>query len=65
MKINRVELIKKLIRKEYKGKKKRPNAIDILGIIRKYDLQLHKSDGKRRSREAMTKAVAKAYSSLR
>ena len=64
MKINRVELIKKLIRKEYKGKKKRPNAIDILGIIRKYDLQTHRSDGKKRSREAMKRAVAKAYNSL-
>ena len=64
MKVSRYELIKKLIRKEYKGKKKRPNAIDILGIIRKYDLQLHRSDGKRRSREAMTRAIAKAYNSL-
>ena len=63
MKLSRVELIKKLIAKEYK--KKRPNAEEMIAVIRKYDLQLHKSDGKRRSREAMTKAVAKAYSSLR
>ena len=64
MKVSRYELIRKLIRKEYKGKKQRPNAIDILGIIRKYDLQTHRSDGKKRSREAMKRAVAKAYNSL-
>ena len=63
MKISRMELIKKLIHKEYK--KKRPNANEMLKVIRKYDLMLHRSDGKRRSREVMTKAVAKAYKSLR
>ena len=62
-KINRFELIKKLIQKEYK--KKRPNATEMLAVIRKYDLMLHRSDGKRRSREVMTKAVAKAFKSLR
>ena len=62
-KINRFELIKKLIQKEYK--KKRPNATEMLAVIRKYDLQRYRSDGKKRSREAMTKAVAKAYKSLR
>ena len=62
MKISRFELIQKLIRKEYK--KKRPNAIQMMALIHKYDLQLHKSDGRKRSREAMTKAVAKAFKSL-
>ena len=62
MKISRWELIKKLIHKEYK--KKRPNANEMLGVIRKYDLQRYRSDGKKRSREAMTKAIAKAYKSL-
>ena len=62
MKISRFELIQKLIRKEYK--KKRPNAIQMMALIHKYDLQLHKSDGRKRSREAMTKAVAKAVQSL-
>ena len=65
MKISRYELIRKLIRKEYKNKKKRPNAIDILGIIRKYDLQTHRSDGKKRSREAVKEHIAKAYASLK
>ena len=62
MKLSRVELIKKLIAKEYK--KKRPNAEQMMSVIRKYDLQLHRSDGKRRSKEAMTRAVAKAFKSL-
>ena len=62
MKINRMELIKRLINKEYK--KKRPNAREMMAVIHKYDLQLHRSDGKRRSREVMTKAVAKAFKSL-
>ena len=63
MKISRMELIKKLIHKEYK--KKRPTSHQMLEVIRKYDLQRYRSDGKKRSREAMTKAVAKAYKSLR
>ena len=62
MKISRLELIQKLIRKEYKNK--RPKAGQMMEVIYKYNLQLHKSDGKRRSREAMTKAVAKAFKSL-
>ena len=62
MKISRLELIQKLIRKEYKNK--RPKAGQMMEVIYKYNLQLHKSDGKRRSREAMTKAVAKAVKSL-
>ena len=62
MKVSRFELIKKLIRKEYKNK--RPNAIEMMAVINKYDLQRYRSDGKKRSREAMTKAIAKAYKSL-
>ena len=62
MKISRVELIKKLIAKEYK--KKRPNAEQMMSVIRKYDLQLHKSDGRKRSRSAVTKSIAKAYKVL-
>ena len=60
--ISRYELIRKLVRKEYK--KKRPTAVEMMAVIHKYDLQLHKSDGRKRSREAMTKAVAKAFKSL-
>ena len=62
MKVSRLDVIKKLIRTEYKNK--RPNAIQMLAVIKKYDLQRHKSDGKKRSREVMTKAIAKAVKSL-
>ena len=62
MKVSRFDVIKKLIKKEYKNK--RPSSIEMLEVIRKYDLQRYKSDGKKRSREAMTKAIAKAYKSL-
>ena len=62
MKVSRFDIIKKLIRKEYKNK--RPTAIEMLEVIRKYDLQKYRSDGKKRSREVMTKAIAKAYKSL-
>ena len=36
----------------------------MLAVINKYDLQKYKSDGKKRSREVMTKAIAKAVKSL-
>ena len=62
MKVSRFDIIKKLIKKEYKNK--RPNAIQMLAVIKKYDLQKYRSDGKKRSREAMTKAIAKAVKSL-
>ena len=62
MKVSRFDIIKKLIRKEYK--KERPTSFQMLEVIRKYDLMRYRSDGKKRSREAMTKAIAKAYKSL-
>ena len=62
MKVSRFEVIKKLIRKEYKNK--RPTSLEMLKVIRKYDLQRYTKDGKKRSREAMTKAIAKAVQSL-
>ena len=63
MKVSRFDIIKKLIRKEYKDK--RPNAKEMMEVIHKYDLQKYRSDGKKRSREVMTKAIAKAYKSLK
>ena len=63
MKVSRFDIIKKLIRKEYKDK--RPNAKEMMEVIHKYDLQKYRSDGKKRSREVMTKAIAKAVKSLR
>ena len=62
MKVSRFDIIKKLIRKEYK--KERPTSLQMLEVIRKYDLQRYRSDGKKRSREVMTKAIAKAVKSL-
>ena len=62
MKVSRFDVIKKLIRKEYK--KERPSSLQMLEVIRKYDLQRYTKDGKKRSREAMTKAIAKAVQSL-
>ena len=62
MKVSRFDVIKKLIKREYKNK--RPSSLEMLNVIRKYDLQRYKSDGKKRSREAMTKAIAKAVKSL-
>ena len=62
MKVSRFDVIKKLIRKEYKNK--RPSSLQMLEVIRKYDLMRYRSDGKKRSREAMTKAIAKAVKSL-
>ena len=63
MKVRRFDVIKKLIKREYKNK--RPTSLEMLNVIRKYDLQRYRSDGKKRSREAMTRAIAKAYKSLR
>ena len=62
MKVSRFDVIKKLIKREYKNK--RPSSLEMLNVIRKYDLQRYRSDGKKRSREAMTKALAKAVKSL-
>ena len=60
--VSRFDVIKKLIRKEYK--KERPTSAQQLEVIHKYDLQRYRSDGKKRSREAMTRAIAKAFKSL-
>ena len=62
MKVSRFDVIKKLIKKEYKNK--RPTSLEMLNVIRKYDLQRYTSNGKKRSREAMTRAIAKAVKSL-
>ena len=61
--VSRYEIIKALIKKEYKSV--RPTAIQILAVIKKYDLLTHKTDGRKRSKEVMKEAVAKAYAKLR
>ena len=62
MKVSRLEVIKKLILKEYGAK--RPTAQQQLEVIKKYDLNLYTSDGKRRSKEVIGKAIAKVITSL-
>ena len=63
MKISRIQLIRKLVRKVYKSK--RPTAIQINEIIHKYGLNRYTADGKKRSREVISKAMAKALNSLK
>jgi hypothetical protein len=63
MKISRFQLIRKLVRKEYKSV--RPTAIQINAVIEKYGLNRYTKDGKKRSREVMSKYMAKALNSLK
>jgi hypothetical protein len=63
MKISRFQLIRKLVRKEYKSV--RPTAIQILSVIEKYGLNRYTKDGKKRSREVISKHMAKALNSLK
>jgi hypothetical protein len=61
--VSRYEIIKGLIKKEYKSV--RPTAIQMLAVIKKYDLLTHNELGRKRSKEVMKEAVAKAYAKLR
>ena len=63
MKVSRLRVIQRLVRKEYKAK--RPTAEQINGIIHKYGLNRYTADGKKRSREVISKAMAKALNSLK
>ena len=63
MKISRNRLIQKLVRKEYKSV--RPTAEQINAVIHKYGLNKYTADGKKRSREVISKAMAKALNSLK
>jgi len=63
MKISRFQLIRKLVRKEYKSV--RPTAIQINEVIEKYGLNRYTKDGKKRSREVISKHMAKALNSLK
>ena len=62
MKVSRIEVIRKLCQKEYGAK--RPTAKQQLAVIRKYELNLYTTDGKRRSKEVIGKAIAKVITSL-
>ena len=61
--VSRYEIIKGLIKKEYKSV--RPTAIQMLAVIKKYDLLKYNENGKKRSKEVMKEAIAKAYAKLR
>jgi hypothetical protein len=63
MKISRFQLIRKLVRKEYKSV--RPTAIQINEVVWKYGLNRYTKDGKKRSREVISKHMAKALNSLK
>jgi len=62
VKVSRLQVIQRLVRKEYGAK--RPTAEQINMIIQRYELNLYTSDGKRRNKEVIGKAIAKVISSL-
>jgi hypothetical protein len=62
VKVSRFEVIRKLVKKEYGAV--RPTAHQINEVIKKYELNLYTSDGKRRNREVMGKAISKVIESL-
>jgi len=62
VKISRIQLIQKLVRKRYKAK--RPTADQINEIIHAHGLNVYTSDGKKRSREVISKHMAKALNTL-
>jgi len=62
VKISRIQLIQKLVRKRYKAK--RPTAEQIKEIIHLHGLNRFTADGKRRSREVISKHMAKALNTL-
>ena len=62
MKVSIFEVIRRLCKKEYGAK--RPTAQQQLEVIKKYELNLYTSDGKRRSKEVIGKAIAKVITSL-
>ena len=62
VKVSRIEVIRLLCKKEYGAK--RPTAQQQLEVIKKYELNLYTSDGKRRSKEVIGKAIAKVITSL-
>jgi hypothetical protein len=61
-KISRLWIIRQLCQKKFGAK--RPTALEINDVISKYGLNRYTTDGKKRSREVMTEAVAKAYKVL-
>ena len=63
MKVSRIEVIRRLCRKEYGAV--RPTADKINAVIKKYGLNLYGSDGRKRTKEVIAKALSKAVASLK
>jgi len=61
--VSRIDIIRRLVRKEYKSV--RPTAIQINAVIKKYGLNLYGSDGRKRTKEVIAKALSKAVASLK
>jgi len=61
-KISRMWVIRKLCQKKHGTV--RPTAIQINTVIRDWDLNRYTIDGKKRSKEVLKEAMAKAYASL-
>ena len=61
-KISRMWVIRQLCQKKHGTV--RPTAIQINTVIRDWDLNRYTIDGKKRSKEVLKQAMAKAYASL-
>ena len=62
-KISRLWVIQRLCHKHYQTA--HPTAAQINNVIHKYGLNKYSVDGKVRSKEALTKNIAKAYAKLK
>ena len=61
-KISRMWVIRQLCLKHFRAK--RPTAIQINNIIKKYNLNRYTPEGKKRSKEVIKEYIAKAYAKL-
>ena len=61
-KVSRMWVIRQLCKKHYDSV--RPTASQINNVIHKYGLNKYSLDGKVRSKEVLTKNIAKAYAKL-
>ena len=62
-KISRLWVIRKLCQRHYRTA--HPTAFQINNVIHKYGLNKYSADGKVRSKEVLTKNIAKAYAKLK
>ena len=62
-KISRIWVIRQLCLKKFKTK--RPTAIQIQEVIKEHGLNRYTTDGKKRDKEVIAKAMQRAYASLR